>query len=117
MYFGYTTQTSTKQDSESVENYTLFNSSGGGFPKFHLLVVEFIEIETTGNHHKLQNYGFQTSSEGSFIRPIPFYDAVSTLGLDASVHSQKRTVYGFQIAQNFLMELRQFAVQPNHPLL
>lgn len=60
-------KTSAKTCAESVENYILFNSLGGGASKLHLLVVVLVEIETTGNHRKLYNYGFQTSSEDPFI--------------------------------------------------
>ena len=108
-------QTSARKGAEDVERCAVFTPSGSGIPKLYLLVVVLVEIKTAGNHRKLQNYGFQTSSEGPFIRPIPFYDAVSTLGLNASVHAQKRSVYAFQIVQNFLMELRQLLIQPYDP--
>ena len=80
---------------------------------FLLFVVEFIQILSYRNEKNLETDGFNTSSDNPFITTVVLHDTESTFCLDGTVHSEKCSMYAFQVLHDFMMHGGELPVDPD----
>ena len=80
---------------------------------FLLFVVEFIQILPYRNEENLESDGFNPSSNNPAVTTVVLHDPESAFRLDGTVHSEKDTMYAFQVLHDFMMHGGELPVDPD----
>ena len=80
---------------------------------FLLFVVEFIQILPYRNKKYLESDRSDTSSNNPVITAVILHDPESAFCLDGTVHSEKGSMYAFQVLHDFMMHGGELPIDPD----
>ena len=75
--------------------------------------MEFIQVLPYRNEKNLESDGFNPSSNDPAVTTIVLHDPESAFRLDGTVHSEKGSLYAFQVLHDFMMHGGELPVDPD----